>query len=432
MTMMTKKRLLSSPELHHLRLVSKIVIYLCALCVLLVYLKFHFQFKLQFSTSFASSATHSFVYDDQVAPLKIAFLFLARGDLPLDFLWDAFFKNGDVGNFSIYVHSVPGFVFNETTTSSAFFYGRQLNNSIQVAWGESSMIEAEKLLFEAALDDPANQRFVLLSDSCVPLYNFSYIYSYLISSQKSFVDSFINVREKRYTYKMAPVIRKDKWRKGSQWISLVRRHAEIVVDDHTVLPVFKEFCKRWPSTEFMEIKKMLQSFLSDDAALEEDLLQIFPKRRNCIPDEHYVQTLLTVSKQLSVAGSFKYFTNLQIMGSIPFFYFRFLIRIRSSSCDKITGFENELERRTLTYSLWNESVKKGNRTVRSWHPATFKYADAAPQRINGIKAINHIEFESDAHRIEWCYVNHRRAPCFLFARKFTPGAAMRLMTEGFL
>lgn len=34
----------------------------------------------------------------------------------------------------------------------------------QVVWGESSMIEAERLLLEEALYDPANQIFVLLSD----------------------------------------------------------------------------------------------------------------------------------------------------------------------------------------------------------------------------------------------------------------------------
>ncbi len=39
----------------------------------------------------------------------------------------------------------------------------------QVVWGESSMIEAERLLLEKALDDPANQRFVLLSDRLNPI-----------------------------------------------------------------------------------------------------------------------------------------------------------------------------------------------------------------------------------------------------------------------
>ena len=37
---------------------------------------------------------------------------------------------------------------------------------LQVDWGKSSMIAAERLLLEAALEDTANQRFVLLSDRC--------------------------------------------------------------------------------------------------------------------------------------------------------------------------------------------------------------------------------------------------------------------------
>uniref|UniRef100_A0A1S4CMG8 Core-2/I-branching beta-1,6-N-acetylglucosaminyltransferase family protein n=2 Tax=Nicotiana TaxID=4085 RepID=A0A1S4CMG8_TOBAC len=95
---------------------------------------------------------------------KVAFLFLARRNLPLDFLWKSFFENADADKFSIYIHSEPGFVFNESTTRPSFFHDRQLNNSIKVAWGEASMIEAERLLLEEALKDPANRRFVLLSE----------------------------------------------------------------------------------------------------------------------------------------------------------------------------------------------------------------------------------------------------------------------------
>lgn len=40
---------------------------------------------------------------------------------------------------------------------------------LQVEWGEASMIQAERLLLGAALKDPANQRFVLLSDRFVLL-----------------------------------------------------------------------------------------------------------------------------------------------------------------------------------------------------------------------------------------------------------------------
>ncbi|XP_038711409.1 glycosyltransferase BC10-like [Tripterygium wilfordii] len=301
---------------------------------------------------------------------KVAFLFLVRRELPLDFLWGSFFENADVEDFSIYIHSTPGFLFDESTTRSHFFYGRQLKNSIKVAWGESSMIQAEKLLFTAALEDPANQRFVLLSDSCVPLYNFSYIYHYLMGSPRSFVDSFLDAKEGRYNPKMSPVIPKNKWRKGSQWITLIRSYAEVIADDEIIFPVFRKFCKRRPPL---------------DAKLGKLNLKL-QKQHDCIPDEHYMQTLLAM-----------------------------------------LDLEGQLERRTLTYTQWNQSAAKMN--DKSWHPMAFSYANAGPRQIKRIKDINHIYYETEG-RTEWCRSNLTSVPCFLFARKFSRGAAMRLLSDG--
>ncbi|XP_023512252.1 uncharacterized protein LOC111777042 [Cucurbita pepo subsp. pepo] len=349
---------------------SKVAVVVCAMLLTLAILIFHSdEFKLQSSNFTYQFRNNGFGEDSHgfQSPPKIAFLFLTRSNLPLDFIWASFFKNGDQAKFSIYIHSQPGFVYDKSTTKSPFFYGRQLNNSIQVLWGDSTMIEAERLLFGAALADPANQRFVLLSDSCIPLHNFSHTYRYLMSSTKSFVDSFLNVGEGRYNPKMSPVIPREKWRKGSQWIALVRRHAEAVVNDAIIFPLFTNFCKRWPPPEHTTGRQKLK-------------VKYHP---NCIPDEHYVQTLLS-----------------------------------------IRDLENELERRTLTYTMWNSSIPKGDK--RSWHPVTFQYSDATPLIIKEMKEINHIDFESE-HRTEWCRVNSMYTPCFLFARKFTPGAALRVL-----
>ncbi|XP_045806136.1 glycosyltransferase BC10-like [Trifolium pratense] len=305
-------------------------------------------------------------------PPKIAFLFLVRRNIPLDFLWGAFFQNGDVSNFSIYVHSAPGFVLDESNSRSHFFYGRQLSNSIQVLWGESSMIQAERLLLSAALEDPANQRFVLLSDRCVPLYNFSHVYNYIMVSPRSFVDSFLDVKEGRYNPKMSPKIPREKWRKGSQWFTLVRNHAEVIVDDDVIFSVFKRYCKRRPPIDTRKGKLNLK----------------LQKQHNCIPDEHYVQTLLALH-----------------------------------------GLEGELERRTVTFTLWNQSTTKTDN--KGWHPMTFSYANADPRRIKEIKDINHVYYETE-HRTEWCRTNSTFVPCFLFARKFSQGAAMRLLGDGII
>uniref|UniRef100_A0A5B7AQF0 Core-2/I-branching beta-1,6-N-acetylglucosaminyltransferase family protein n=1 Tax=Davidia involucrata TaxID=16924 RepID=A0A5B7AQF0_DAVIN len=344
-----------------------VVVLSIGLCVLALFRLQHSQSELP-----SSSVSHrSRNLDDNFqGPPKIAFLFLARRNLPLDFLWGSFFQNADAANFSIYIHSEPGFVFDDSTTRSAFFYNRQLSNSIKVAWGESSMIQAERLLLGAALQDPANRRFVLLSDSCVPLYKFSYIYNYLMASPRSFVDSFLDKKEDRYNPKMSPVIPMNRWQKGSQWITLVRSHAEVVVDDEAIFPVFKKFCKRRPPIDASKGKQNIK----------------LQKQHNCIPDEHYVQTLLAMS-----------------------------------------DLEGELERRTVTYTLWNQSAT--NMEGKGWHPITFSYANAGPQQIKRIKDISYVYYETES-RTEWCSNNSTLVPCFLFARKFSQGAAMRLLSEG--
>ncbi|XVF27930.1 hypothetical protein REPUB_Repub14bG0152000 [Reevesia pubescens] len=368
---MTKKVPALVPVHHVIWLGWKLVIFLSFAFCFFALLRLHFFPNISSPNSLSRARVRSRIYLDNFdGPPKIAFLFLGRLNLPLDFLWGSFFENADVSNFSIYIHSAPGFIFDKSTSRSHFFYDRQLTNSIQVVWGESSMIEAERLLLATALEDPANQRFVLLSDSCVPLYNFSYIYSYLIASSRSFLDSFLDVKDGRYHPKMSPVIPKDKWRKGSQWFSLIRSHAEVIVDDEVVLPVFKKFCKRRPPLDTSKGKLNIK----------------LQKQHNCIPDEHYVPTLFAMSE-----------------------------------------LEGELERRTLTYTLWNQSATKMDN--KAWHPVTFNYADASPKRLKEIKDINHVYYESE-FRTEWCRVNSTSVPCFLFARKFSRGAAMRLLSEG--
>ncbi|XP_068666684.1 glycosyltransferase BC10-like [Aristolochia californica] len=306
---------------------------------------------------------------------KIAFLFLARSNLPLDFLWHAFFQNADDGTFSIYIHSEPGFAFDESTTKSPFFYGRQIAKRVHVAWGESSMIKAERLLLEAALQDPANRRLVLLSDSCVPLYNFSYVYNYVMSSSKSFVDSFLDPKQSLYNAKMSPHIPKYKWRNGSQWITLVRKHAEVVLADDVVFPIFRKYCKWHPTL---------------DVGGNQIAQQVAQKEHKCITDEHYVQTLLAMSE-----------------------------------------LEDELERRTITYTTWNESATEMEDGL---HPRKFGYNDASPERIKEIKDIKQVYYKTKYGFgfgwTEWCLSNGTSVPCFLFARKFTPEAAMRLLRDG--
>lgn len=48
---------------------------------------------------------------------------------------------------------------------------------------------------------------------------------------------------------------------------------------------------------------------------------------------------------------------------------------------------------------------------------------------NVLQGTNNVYYETE-YRNEWCKSNGTLVPCFLFARKFSQGAAMRLLSEG--
>lgn len=104
-------------------------------------------------------------------------------------------------------------------------------------------------------------------------------------------------------------------------------------------------------------------------------MQKLQKQHNCIPDEHYVQTLLSVS---SIWFCFYPLLSSDLCLIVFFFFF-------SMSTSQMSELEGELERRTVTYTVWNQSATKMEN--KGWHPKTFSYANASPRKIKEIKVI---------------------------------------------
>ncbi|XP_075517485.1 glycosyltransferase BC10-like isoform X2 [Primulina tabacum] len=155
---------------------------------------------------------------------KISFLFLTPGALPFEKLWDKFF---------------------------------------QVIWGRISMVDAERRLLANALKDPDNQLFILLSDGCIPLRDFDYVYNYLMYTNTSFVDCFEDPGPHgsgRYSERMLPEVEKKYFRKGAQWFTIKRKHALIIMADSLYHTKFRDYCR--PGMD----------------------------GRNCYSDEHYLPT----------------------------------------------------------------------------------------------------------------------------------------------
>ncbi|KAL8153393.1 hypothetical protein V2J09_011153 [Rumex salicifolius] len=197
---------------------------------------------------------------------KIAFMFLTRGPLPLAPLWERFFM-GNHGLYSVYVHSLPG--YRPDFPRSSVFYDRQILSQM-VVWGEMSMCDAERRLLANALLDMSNEYFVLLSESCIPLRNFTTTHDYLERSRYSFMCSYDErgpYGRGRYNPKMQPKVTLEQWRKGSQWFEVNRELAVRIVEDTSYYPKFKMFCQ--PA---------------------------------CYVDEHYFPTMLTIEAPYLLAN----------------------------------------------------------------------------------------------------------------------------------
>lgn len=108
------------------------------------------------------------------------------------------------------------------------------------------MIDAERRLLANALLDFFNERFVLLSETCIPLFSFTTVYYNLVKANQSFVDSFDDPGKDgrgRYNPKMAPTLTISDWRKGSQWFEVNRKVAIEIVSDTKYYPIFIEHCR---------------------------------------------------------------------------------------------------------------------------------------------------------------------------------------------
>nr|XP_043639098.1 glycosyltransferase BC10-like [Erigeron canadensis] len=176
-------------------------------------------------------------------PYKVAFMFLTTGPIPLSPLWELFFK-GHESLLSIYIHPHPS--YNDTFPKDSIFYGRRITSQ-PVYWGDISMVDAERRLLANALLDASNQRFVLLSESCIPLFNFTTTYNYLINSNLSYINSLDDARKigrGRYNPQMAPHITIQDWRKGAQWFEVNRDLALGIISDRKYYNLFKEYCHK--------------------------------------------------------------------------------------------------------------------------------------------------------------------------------------------
>ncbi|GBG73533.1 hypothetical protein CBR_g16876 [Chara braunii] len=205
----------------------------------------------------------------------IAFLFLTRGPMPFAPIWERFFQ-GHEQFYTIYVHAHPDFHYNTSLNSSETrLFANKLIHSEPVAIGSMSMMDAERRLFASALLDPYNDRFIIISEACIPVVDFPTVYRFLFSANVSF--GWDKQEDWTVPYRYRPVLMPEVpfgvFQKGPQWISLTRHHAQIVVTDRYYFYKFQLWCYD----------------------------TIFVQHEWCFPDEHYIHTMLNVLDPTNIA-----------------------------------------------------------------------------------------------------------------------------------
>eukprot|EP00475_Leptophrys_vorax_P006554 TRINITY_DN14068_c0_g1_i1.p1 TRINITY_DN14068_c0_g1~~TRINITY_DN14068_c0_g1_i1.p1 ORF type:complete len:453 (-),score=7.86 TRINITY_DN14068_c0_g1_i1:140-1498(-) len=303
---------------------------------------------------------------------KIAFMFLTRGPLPLAPLWARFFE-GHEGRYSVYIH-VSNLTYSYPDDTPAPFKGRVIGQH-EVVWGDVSEVEAEKRLIEAAVNDEENRDnrwFVLVSESCIPLWSFDYIHQYLSSTHISFIEVYHDPYRKaffRYNRKHAPLIQKLDFVKGSQWVILQRRHAEIIANDTAHLEHHRDACGWWRRRKF-----------------------------DCCADEHYIPILITMNDPDGVSRYTPTLADWSEDKKHPMTYNE--TNITKELFDEIKGTQIHVKYR----SLWRKWKHQYPHIWNATYPQPAKTVE------NG-----------------YCVVDGVPRQCFIFARKFAPSALPFLM-----
>ncbi|MHB2018624.1 MAG: beta-1,6-N-acetylglucosaminyltransferase [Candidatus Xenobia bacterium] len=161
--------------------------------------------------------------------MKVAFLFLTVDDHRQGAVWEGFFR--DAAEPAIYCH--PKFPDRVTQR-----FLRVIPETVDARHADISLVHATLLLLKYALQDVENEFLVLLSDSCVPLYDYARTCEIICERNQSWISYGQDHREEhrdRYHW----LTDKDSFsfenfQKQHQWMILRRDHAELLLQhDHT-------------------------------------------------------------------------------------------------------------------------------------------------------------------------------------------------------
>jgi len=207
---------------------------------------------------------------------KIAYLFLIYDEINHEELWHKYFKNIDKSRYSIYIH----YKYNKPLQ---YFDSFKLDVIIQTEYAELSLVKAQNSLLREALKNHDNERFVFLSNSCIPLKKFDYIYDNLFESTQCHFNMARDehILERGRGKNLLKKFDNRNVKKASQWCVLTKNIADILAKSDAVLESLYEPGGKDLADEYFYISYL--HYLNKEGDIQESHYEAV----NCITFEYW-------------------------------------------------------------------------------------------------------------------------------------------------
>lgn len=163
----------------------------------------------------------------------IGFLFLTYDNIFNENIWTEYFRNADSNSYKIFVH--PKNI--TLIKNQQLFKNCIIPKLCKTEWGKFSLITAQHLLIEEALNTAKIKHVIIVSHNSLPVMSFNYLYNYL--KNKGSVISY-NIAKNadhvnRYRHIKNPIFSTNDFYIQGQWCILSREDAEIIVNEYVII-----------------------------------------------------------------------------------------------------------------------------------------------------------------------------------------------------
>ncbi len=153
-------------------------------------------------------------------PKKIALCFLIYDKINHEKLWYDWLKHVDKNKYTIYIHY-------KENKPLKYFEKYKIKENIPTEWGDVSLIHAHNLLFKNALHHN-NYKIISLSQSCIPVKSFDYLYDFLINDNYGYFAKEPHSQNFPRCNELLHYYDKETIQKSSEWFILNRPLAKLV------------------------------------------------------------------------------------------------------------------------------------------------------------------------------------------------------------